>query len=127
MHICVCVYTSNNSIYAKVNIGWAVYREQDHVEIGSGRQLVMVAHMHGRECIAVINLLHTLNSLFRALVLGDSQTGCFSKFDIYCGKGSSSEKNLATREVKSLTESLKGKFHHVYFDNFFTSEKLMME
>ena len=30
-------------------------------------------------------------------VLGDSHTGYFSKFDIYCGKSSSSEKNLATR------------------------------
>ena len=60
-------------------------------------------------------------------VLGDSHTGYFSKFDIYCGKSSSSEKNLATRVVKSLTEPLKGKFHHVYFDNFFTSERLMTE
>ena len=60
-------------------------------------------------------------------VLGDSQTGCFSKFDIYCGKGSSPKKNLGTRVVKTLTEPLKGKFHHVYFDNFFTSEQLMTE
>ena len=60
-------------------------------------------------------------------VLGDSQTGYFSKFDIYCGKGSSPEKNLGTRVVKTFTEPLKGKFHHVYFDNFFTSEQLMTE
>lgn len=59
-------------------------------------------------------------------VLGDSQTGYFSKFDIYCGKGSSPE-NLGTRVVKTLTEPLKGKFHHVYFDNFFTNEQLMTE
>ena len=60
-------------------------------------------------------------------VLGDSQTGYFSKFEIYCGKGSSPEKNLGTRVVKTLTEPLKGKFHHVYFDNFFTNEQLMTE
>ena len=60
-------------------------------------------------------------------VLGDSQTGYFSKFDIYCGKGSSPEKNLGTRVVKTLTEPLKWKFHHVYLDNFFTSEQLMIE
>ena len=60
-------------------------------------------------------------------VLGDSQTGYFSKFDIYCGKGSSPKKNLGTQVVKTLTEPLKGKFHYVYFDNFFTSEQLMTE
>ena len=60
-------------------------------------------------------------------VLGDSTTGYFSKFEIYCGKGSSPEKQLGSRVVKTLTEPLKGKFHHVYFDNFFTSEQLMTE
>ena len=60
-------------------------------------------------------------------VLGDSRTGYFSKFDIYCGKGASPEKNLGSRVVKTLTEPLKQKFHHVYFDNFFTSESLMSE
>ena len=63
----------------------------------------------------------------RVRVLGESQTGFFSKFDIYYGKGSSPEKNLATCVVKTLTELLKEKFHHVYFDNFFTSEALMSE
>ena len=60
-------------------------------------------------------------------VLGDSHTGYFSKFDIYCGKGASPEKNLGTRVVKNVTEPLRGKFHHVYFDNFFTSEEPMTE
>ena len=27
--------------------------------------------------------------------------------------------------MKSLTEPLRGKFHHVYFDKFFTSKELM--
>ena len=60
-------------------------------------------------------------------VLGDSETGYFSKFDIYCGKGTSPEKSLGARVVKTLTEPLKGKFHHVYFDNFFTSAELLTD
>ena len=60
-------------------------------------------------------------------VLGDSETGYFSKFDVYCGKGTSPEKSLGARVVKTLTEPLKGKFHHVYFDNFFTSAELLMD
>ena len=32
---------------------------------------------------------------------------------------------LGARVVKDLTKPLRGKFHHVYFDNFFTSVKLL--
>jgi hypothetical protein len=46
-------------------------------------------------------------------VLGDSQMGYFSKFDGYYGKVTSPEKCLGARVVKTLTEPLKGKFHHV--------------
>lgn len=60
-------------------------------------------------------------------VLGDSETGYFSKLDVYCGKGTSPEKSLGARVVKTLTEPLKGKFHHVYFDNFFTSAELLTD
>ena len=60
-------------------------------------------------------------------VLGDSHNGYFSRFDIYTGKGASPEKGLGARVVKSLTEPLKNKFHHVYFDNFFTSEQLLTD
>ena len=60
-------------------------------------------------------------------VLGDSKTGYFSKFDVYCSKGTSPEKSLGARVVKTLTEPLKGKFHHVYFDNFFTSAELLTD
>ena len=48
-------------------------------------------------------------------MLLDSKTGYFSKFDIYCGKGTSPEKQLGARVVKTLTEPLKGKFHHIFF------------
>ena len=55
-------------------------------------------------------------------VLGDSHNGYFSRFQVYTGKKDGSvEKGLGARVVKDLTSSLKGKYHHVYFDNFFTS------
>ena len=60
-------------------------------------------------------------------VMADSHTGYFSKFQVYTGKGDSPEKGLGPRVVKSLTEPLKHKFHHVYFDNFFTSEQLLVD
>ena len=48
--------------------------------------------------------------------------------DIYIGKKNGQvDKGLATRVVKELTVGLVGKNHHVFFDNFFTSEKLLTD
>ena len=35
------------------------------------------------------------------------------------------EQGLGARVVKTLTSDLKGKHHHVYFDNYFTSLGLL--
>ena len=58
-------------------------------------------------------------------VLGDSHNGHFSNFQVYTGKDGSVEKGLGARVVKDLTSCLKGKYHHVYFNNFFTSSQLL--
>ena len=51
-----------------------------------------------------------------------------SRFEVYTGKkGSTAENNLGTRVVKTLTAELKGKEHHVFFDNFFTNERLLQD
>ena len=60
--------------------------------------------------------------------LADSQNGFFSSFQVYTGKQNNSiEKGLGKRVVKDLTSDLKGKNHHVYFDNFFTSLDLVVD
>ena len=59
--------------------------------------------------------------------LADSHNGYFHKFQVYTGKEGSGEKNLGQRVVKDLTHHLKGKHHHVFFDNFFTSEELLRD
>ena len=46
---------------------------------------------------------------------------------MYTGKEGSGEKHLGQRVVKDLTQHLKGKHHHVLFDNFFTSEELLRD
>ena len=95
-----------------------------HKEVAVDKAMVK---FQGRSSLKQYMPMKPVKRGIKVWVLGDSHTGYFSKFDIYCGKSSSSEKNLATRVVKSLTEPLKGKFHHVYFDNFFTSERLVTE
>ena len=58
-------------------------------------------------------------------VLGDSTNGYFSQFDVYTGKGEGRVEGLGAHVVKTLTEDLKNKNHHVFFDNYFTSYKLL--
>ena len=59
--------------------------------------------------------------------LADSHNGYFHKFQVYTGKEGSGEKQLGQRVVKDLTQHLKGKNQHVFFDNFFTSERLLCD
>ena len=59
--------------------------------------------------------------------LANSHNGYFHKFQVYTSKEGSGEKQLGQRVVKDLTQHLKGRNHHVFFDNFFTSEKLLRD
>jgi hypothetical protein len=59
--------------------------------------------------------------------LADSHNGYFHYFQVYTGKEGSGEKQLGQRVVKDLTKHLKGKNHHVFFDNFFTSQQLLRD
>ena len=55
------------------------------------------------------------------MVAADITNGYFLRFEIYTGKNNTTEHGV----VKTLTSDLKGKYHHVYFDNYFTSLKLL--
>ena len=58
-------------------------------------------------------------------VLGDSSNGYFSQLDIYTGRKEDREVGLGAYVVKKLMEGLKDKHHHVFFDNYFTSFRLL--
>ncbi|CAG2227154.1 unnamed protein product [Mytilus edulis] len=55
-------------------------------------------------------------------------SGYCHEFDVYLGKGSNPNngKSLSYHVITKLSEELKGKFHHVYFDSFFTSIPLAL-
>ncbi|XP_064461758.1 piggyBac transposable element-derived protein 3-like [Ornithodoros turicata] len=55
--------------------------------------------------------------------------GYISQFEIYTGRGKDTvpEHGLGERVVRSLTEALHNKHHHVFFDNFFTSVPLLTD
>ena len=52
------------------------------------------------------------------------ESGFACQFEIYSGKKEVLERNLAENVVKRLTESLHGKNHRVFMDNFFTTYEL---
>ena len=57
-----------------------------------------------------------------------SNNGYFKKFQIYTRKeGNRVEHGLGERVVKKLTDKLHGKYHHAFFDNFITIEKLLQD
>ena len=58
-------------------------------------------------------------------VLGDSTNGYFSRFDVYTGRQENRQVGLGAHVVKTLTQDLKNKYHHVYFDNYFTGVQLL--
>ena len=63
---------------------------------------------------------------FKVWVMADSSNGYFSRFEVYTGKtGGSVEHGLGARVVKTLISELKGKYHHAFFDNYFTSLSLL--
>ena len=60
-------------------------------------------------------------------VRADSDNGYFCDFDVYIGAGTSPEKGLGARVVKALTQSLAGKNHHIFCDNFFSGIELFAD
>ena len=61
-------------------------------------------------------------------VLADSSNGNFSLLDIYTQKKCDQvERWLGSRVVKELTNYFQGKWHKIYFDNFFTSKYLVCD
>ena len=65
----------------------------------------------------------------KAWALCDSHSYYMLDFNVYTGKDSTRDVNvpLATKVVKDLMAPLYHKFHHVYFDSFFTSLPLLTE
>ena len=62
---------------------------------------------------------------YKVWVLADALTGYVYNFQIYTGKSAERQKPLGEHVVWSLTRELSMRFHHIYFDNFFTSPLLV--
>ena len=57
----------------------------------------------------------------------DTESAYMHQFDIYLGRRTNSPNGLGYDVVMKLCEQLRGKYHHVYFDNLFTSVPLLLD
>jgi hypothetical protein len=80
---------------------------------------------------------------FHAYIIGNNQisynyhiyhciftfTGFCHQFDVYLGKGHNPAdgKGLPYHVVMNLSQGLRGKYHHLYFDSYFTSTPLALD
>ena len=84
----------------------------------------------GRSSIKQYMPLKPTKRGFKVWVRADSHNGYFSEFSVYEGQTDStndSTDGLSSRVVKKLTRKVVGKFHHIFFDNFFSSPKLLQD
>ena len=73
----------------------------------------------GRSSLKQFMPLKPVKRGIKVWALADSHNGYFYRFQVYTGKEGSGKKQLGQRVIKDLTNHLKGKHHHVFFDNFF--------
>ena len=98
---------------------------QPHCEVAIDEAMIK---FQGRSCLKQYNPMKPVKRGIKVWVLADSHNGYFQKFQVYTGKeGTRVEHGLGERVVKNLTAELHGKHHHTFFDNFFTSEKLLQD
>ncbi len=60
-------------------------------------------------------------------VLGDSSNGYFCRLDVYTGKKDQTEHGLGASVVKELTKDFHNTWRYIFFDNFFTSYRLLYD
>ena len=79
----------------------------------------------GRLSIKQYRPLKSIKQGYKVWIRANSN-GYISQSEIYTAKvGQTTENCLGSRVVKTLTTDLFGKFHEVYFDNYFTSLRMM--
>ena len=64
---------------------------------------------------------------FKVFVLSDALSGYVFNWHFYTGAGSQRTNNLARNIVVELVQGLEFKFHHVYFDSYYSSIELAQE
>ena len=97
---------------------------QPHCEVATDEAMIK---FQGRSCLKQYNPLKPVKHRINVWVLADSHNGYFQKLQVYTGKEGNSVVLGRECMVKTLIAELHEKHHHAFFDNFFTSEKLLQD
>ena len=62
---------------------------------------------------------------FKVWAMADALNGYMYDFNVYTGACGDRETGLGEKVVLTLAESIKGRHHHLYFDNYFSSISLL--
>ena len=79
----------------------------------------------GRSSMKQYLLLKPVKRGFKVWAMADALNGYLYDFNVYTGATGVRETGLGENVVLTLSESVKGKHHQLYFDNFFTSFTLL--
>ena len=99
------------------------------------RLLQLLLEYFGKGVTSLLWITHTHTRMpkkpvkrgFKIWMRADATNGYISEFYVYTGKeGGNTEVKLGAKVVMSLTKKLTGLYHHVYFDNYFTSISLLI-
>ncbi|CAF3400621.1 unnamed protein product, partial [Rotaria sp. Silwood2] len=97
------------------------YNFQTHFDLGEKLTIdEMMIKFKGRSSLKQYIKQKPIKRGYKVWVLADTSTGYVYNFEIYSGKSVERQTPLAEHVVWSLTRELSMKFHHLYFDNFFT-------
>ena len=62
---------------------------------------------------------------FKVSAMADSLNGYLYDFKVYTGVDGMRETSLGEKVVLTLSDSIKGIYHHPYYDNYFSSISLL--
>ncbi len=100
----------------------AIYKPSKHLAIDEA-----MIKFQGRSSLKQYMPQKPIKRGIKVWVLADSSNGYFSRLEVYTGHKDRVEHGLGARVVKDLSHDFHGKWHHLYFDNYFTSKQLLCD
>jgi hypothetical protein len=117
----------SNKLYKGIHfLELLIHNFQTHFDLGEKLTIdEMMVKFKGRSSFKQYIKEKPIKRGYKVWVIADASTGYVYNFEIYTGKSVERQGPLGEHVVCSMTRGLSMKFHHIYFDNFFTSPLLV--
>ena len=131
-------FVNNNSLPSRGEEGYSWLQKVDPVITALKKNFQSVCYPHcevsideamipfkGRSSMKQYVPLKPVKRGFKVWAMADAANGYMYDFNVYTCATEERETGLGEKVVLTLAESIKGKNHQLYFDNYFTSISLM--